>query len=463
MGMVGDDGFGRFLSGTLRDAGVDVGPLRSSGAARTALAFVSLRPDGEREFLFYRSPSADMLMTPDDVDETAIAAARAFHFGSISLIAEPARSATLAAVALARRHGKLVTYDPNLRLALWPDAEAARAGLRAGLAEAEIVKIGVEELHFLTGESDPAAAARRLWHPRLRLLAITRGSEGSPVADAGRRRRRAGLCGDRRRHDRRRRRLHGRASSPASWPRSSCRPIRAGSTRSAASPMRPGRSPRRDAARSRRCRPARRSAPSSKGRAGDGLDAGVASPASRSGAPALALRNRAGEPSLTTLTASPAWRALRDHAVRFGSTHLRDLFAADPQRFERYTLAPRRPPRRLLEAPHRAETIRLLLDLARAADVEDWRDRMFAGERINVDREPRGPARRAAQPLRPADPRRRRGRDAGGAGGARTHAPVLRAGPRRRLARRQRARPSPTSSTSASAARTSGRSWSARR
>lgn len=179
MGMVGNDGFGRFLSETLRGAGVDVSPLRATDLARTALAFVSLRADGEREFLFYRSPSADMLMRPEDVDEAAIVAARAFHFGSISLIAEPARSATLHAVALARSSGKLITYDPNLRLALWPDAQAARAGMRLGLAEAEIVKIGAEELAFLTGDEDPVAAARALWHPRMKLMAVTRGGEGS--------------------------------------------------------------------------------------------------------------------------------------------------------------------------------------------------------------------------------------------------------------------------------------------
>ena len=178
MGMVGEDGFGHFLADTLRGIGVDTSPLRFTAKARTALAFVSLHADGEREFLFYRSPSADMLMAPEDVDEAAIRAARAFHFGSISLIAEPARTGTLHAVALARRHNKIITYDPNLRLALWPHADAAREGMRLGLAEAEIVKISDEELTFLTGNPDPVAAARSLWHPRLKLVAITLGSAG---------------------------------------------------------------------------------------------------------------------------------------------------------------------------------------------------------------------------------------------------------------------------------------------
>jgi fructokinase len=86
MGKVGDDPFGHFLAQTLADAGVDVAPLRFTDQARTALAFVSLRADGEREFMFYRHPSADMLLTPDEIDEAALRGAKALHFGSISLI-----------------------------------------------------------------------------------------------------------------------------------------------------------------------------------------------------------------------------------------------------------------------------------------------------------------------------------------------------------------------------------------
>jgi len=178
MGMVGEDGFGHFLADTLKGAGVDVSPLRFTNRAQTALAFVSLQASGEREFLFYRSPSADMLMAPEDVDEAAIAAARVFHFGSISLIAEPSRAATLHAVGLAHRHGKVVTYDPNLRLHIWPDAESARAGMTLGLSQADIAKLSEEELVFLTGNDDPIGAARSLWTPRLQLMAVTCGGAG---------------------------------------------------------------------------------------------------------------------------------------------------------------------------------------------------------------------------------------------------------------------------------------------
>jgi fructokinase len=177
-GQVGDDPFGHYLVDTLAAADVNTGGISFTDAARTALAFVSLRADGERSFVFFRHPSADMLWQPEDVNEDFVAATRIFHYGSISLIGEPSRSATLKAVDCARRAGALISCDPNLRLALWPSADAARTGMLYGLRYADIAKVNEEELEFLTGESDMARAARHLWHSGLRLLAVTRGAAG---------------------------------------------------------------------------------------------------------------------------------------------------------------------------------------------------------------------------------------------------------------------------------------------
>lgn len=177
IGKVGDDPFGRHLSDVLRTAGVDVSQLRFDGEARTALAFVSLSEGGERDFMFYRHPSADMRHRPDELDEAAIATADILHVGSISTIAEPAASATRQAILVAQRAGALVSYDPNLRLPLWPSAEAAAHGMRSLWGDADIIKVSDDELRFLAG-SDDVAAARSLWTPRLRALLVTRGEDG---------------------------------------------------------------------------------------------------------------------------------------------------------------------------------------------------------------------------------------------------------------------------------------------
>jgi fructokinase len=178
MGKVGEDPFGHFLAETLRGAGVDVSTLLFTEQARTALAFVSLRADGDREFMFYRHPSADMLLTPEEIDVTALSAARALHYGSISLISEPSRSATLHAIEIARQAGRLISCDPNLRLPLWPDEASARDGILRALSQAQVVKISDDELKFLTGSDDPSAARAKLWSEGTQLMLITGGPEG---------------------------------------------------------------------------------------------------------------------------------------------------------------------------------------------------------------------------------------------------------------------------------------------
>ena len=178
MGKVGEDAFGHFLAQTLAQAGVDISALCFADEARTALAFVSLKADGERDFMFYRNPSADMLYRPDELDEDYIRSAKIFHFGSISLISDPSRTTTLQAIEVARSAGMWVSYDPNLRLNLWPDASAARQGILEAWPLAQVIKISEDELIFLSGQDDLAAGARDLWHDQLKLLVVTRGSVG---------------------------------------------------------------------------------------------------------------------------------------------------------------------------------------------------------------------------------------------------------------------------------------------
>lgn len=180
LGQVGDDPFGHYLAEVLQTEGVDVSRLRFSTEARTALAFVSLRSDGERSFVFYRHPSADMLMRPEDVALDVLGNHQIFHFGSITLINEPSRSATLEAVKAAHKQGLLISYDPNLRLALWPDTDTARREMLTGMQYAHIVKVSDEEIEFLTGGSDPT----RLWQDGNRLIVVTHGERGATALTA---------------------------------------------------------------------------------------------------------------------------------------------------------------------------------------------------------------------------------------------------------------------------------------
>lgn len=180
IGKVGEDEFGYMLAEILKENNVNNEGMRFDPGARTALAFVTLRKDGEREFMFYRNPSADMLLQEAELDFDLIRKAKIFHYGSISLITEPCKSAHIAAAKAAKDAGVLLSYDPNLRLPLWPSAESAREGILSIWDTADIIKISEEEISFLTQGEDPYDdnVVRKLYHPNLKLLLVTEGPDG---------------------------------------------------------------------------------------------------------------------------------------------------------------------------------------------------------------------------------------------------------------------------------------------
>ncbi|WP_152395234.1 carbohydrate kinase family protein [Paenibacillus guangzhouensis] len=180
IGKVGQDAFGHGLRDALASSGVDTTGLVMSATANTTLAFVHLAEDGDRSFSFYRNPGADQLLTVDEVPFVRIAAAKVFHFGSISMTDEPVRSATLAAVQHAKQHGVLVSFDPNLRPALWASEALAKELIGVGLGLADVVKVSEEELEFLTGTVDLEAGSKLLCDQfKIQLLLVTRGGAGS--------------------------------------------------------------------------------------------------------------------------------------------------------------------------------------------------------------------------------------------------------------------------------------------
>ncbi|KAL5993206.1 Fructokinase-2 [Asimina triloba] len=179
IGKLGDDEFGRMLVDILRKNGVNDEGVCFDSDARTALAFVTLKSNGEREFMFYRSPSADMLLQESELNLDLIRRAKIFHCGSISLIAEPCRSAHLAAMQAAKQAGLLLSYDPNVRLLLWPSPAAARQGIMSIWTEADFIKVSDDEVAFLTnGDPQDEDTVLSLFFDGLKLLVVTDGEKG---------------------------------------------------------------------------------------------------------------------------------------------------------------------------------------------------------------------------------------------------------------------------------------------
>ena len=179
IGRVGTDSFGTYLRRCLLENGVDVSGLSVDEKARTTLAVVALDEKGERTFSFYRDPSADVNLSFEQVPLELLSHTKVLHFGSVSLTAEPARTATLKAAETARECGALISYDPNYRASLWPDEKTAVENMLSPLPLVDILKVSDEELPLLTGLSDQDEGSARLAEKGIRLVLVTLGASGA--------------------------------------------------------------------------------------------------------------------------------------------------------------------------------------------------------------------------------------------------------------------------------------------
>lgn len=180
IGKVGRDQFGESLKNMLDRAGVLTEGLVMTERCGTTLAFVHLSETGDRSFSFYRDPGADLLLEPGDLKRDLIDKCRIFHFGSVSMTGEPSRSATLEAVNYAKEKGKIISYDPNLRLRLWSSPETAKTEIISAMHLADILKVSDEELFFLTDENDLDFGVRKLMNKYdLKLVLVTLGPRGA--------------------------------------------------------------------------------------------------------------------------------------------------------------------------------------------------------------------------------------------------------------------------------------------
>ncbi len=179
IGKVGVDSFGAFLRDCLTENGVDVTGLVTDPVQHTTLAVVALDAAGERNFSFYRDPSADVNLSVQDISPEQLKSTRILHFGSVSLTAEPARGATLYAAKTAKELGATISYDPNYRASLWPDQETAVARMLEPLEMVDILKVSDEELPLLTGTDDLETGTAILAKKGITLIFVTLGPNGA--------------------------------------------------------------------------------------------------------------------------------------------------------------------------------------------------------------------------------------------------------------------------------------------
>ena len=178
LGKVGKDAFGQLLVGTMGKLNIETRGILVDDSVFTTLAFVTLDETGNREFSFARKPGADTQLAFEELDLGLIDEAKVFHFGTLSLTDEPARTATQKAIAYAKDKGKLITCDPNLRKPLWKDMDTCREQLLWAIGQADVLKISDDEVEFLFDLSPETGAKHILENFGVKLVFVTCGPKG---------------------------------------------------------------------------------------------------------------------------------------------------------------------------------------------------------------------------------------------------------------------------------------------
>jgi len=176
---LGEDPFGDKIVREFQTHGIGCQYVKRTTEANTALAFVALEENGNREFSFYRKPSADMLLGADGVEKEWFEDSYALHFCSVSLGDFPMKEAHRKAIEYALEAGAIISFDPNLRKPLWSDENALYETVHEFIPMAHILKISDEELEFLTGKNDITEALEQLFVGNVEMVIYTKGSDGA--------------------------------------------------------------------------------------------------------------------------------------------------------------------------------------------------------------------------------------------------------------------------------------------
>ena len=178
---LGEDAFGDYIIDELNKVNVDTSYVLRTNKANTGLAFVSLKEDGNRDFSFYRNPSANMLLNESEINKEWFNDCHSLHFCSVDLIDCPMKEAHKKAIDCAIDNNSIISFDPNVRLPLWNSEDECRKAILEFLPFAHIVKISDEELEFITGFNNIEDAKEVLFNGSVKMVIFTKGKDGAEI------------------------------------------------------------------------------------------------------------------------------------------------------------------------------------------------------------------------------------------------------------------------------------------
>ncbi|MCM3767624.1 sugar kinase [Neobacillus niacini] len=177
---LGNDEFGRYIYNFVRGEGIDVSQVRLVDGYPTSVNFKEIMGDGSGRTFYYRSNSPTTALTIETLNEDFIKKARVLHITGVFPAIDKSKNIELIkhAITLAKKHGVLVSFDPNIRLKLW-SCEEAKAALSKFLPYIDVLLTGEEEAELLWGVRDPQDIIEKAKKYGISYVAIKLGENGS--------------------------------------------------------------------------------------------------------------------------------------------------------------------------------------------------------------------------------------------------------------------------------------------
>ncbi len=182
LGKVGDDSFGRFLKAELKSLGVETKWIISDPDYKTRLAFVAVTKTGDRDFEFWEKDPADQHLMKKEIDYDAICQSTIINIGPFLLLNDETRRSAFAIADHAKRKGKWISFDPNIRMSLWKNPKEAVSIYQSMIRRATILRLNDSEAKFLTGTKNLRSAIDKLLSMGPALVVVTRDKKGCTFA-----------------------------------------------------------------------------------------------------------------------------------------------------------------------------------------------------------------------------------------------------------------------------------------
>lgn len=184
IGKIGVDSFSQLARTQIEMSGVSTEHIVVDPEGKLGLAFVEYTDSG-RNYAFYRTDSVGSRLRPEELHESAFEKAQLLHLpGMLLELSDTMRESCFQAVALAKKHHMLVSFDPNIRKEMASSPEA-RANLQKILSMSDMIEPTLEEGRILTGCSEVSDILRELHKAGPRLVVLTRDKDGAILSYNG--------------------------------------------------------------------------------------------------------------------------------------------------------------------------------------------------------------------------------------------------------------------------------------